>query len=146
MTPLSLLLADDDTDDCFLFKEALNELPLSTKLTTVNNGEQLMNLLSAKGTSQFDVLFLDLNMPRKSGFECLTEIRASDQLLTLPVIIYSTSLNMDTVDQLYQKGARYYVCKPGEYGKLKMVISEALTRIMQNPMTQPEKDKFIIQV
>ena len=121
-TFLNLLLADDDTDDCFIFNEALDELNLSAKLTTVNDGVELMQLLSANDTLLPDALFLDLNMPRKSGFECLSEIKISDKLMNLPVIIYSTSLNMEVVDLLYQKGAYYYICKPGEFDKLKKVI------------------------
>ncbi len=143
-TSLNLLLADDDKDDCFFFKEALEELPISAKLTTVNDGVQLMQLLSAKESQLPDSLFLDLNMPRKSGFECLSEIKKINKLMNLPVIIYSTSLNREVVDLLYQKGALYYICKPGEYDKLKEVIFEAVTLISQKQLTQPSRDKFIL--
>ena len=143
--PLNLLLADDDTDDCIFFKEALEELPVSAKLTTVNDGVQLMDLLSAKETQLPDALFLDLNMPRKSGFECLSEIKIIDKLMNLPVIIYSTSLNMEDVELLYQKGAHYYICKPGEFDKLKKVIFEAITLTSQSKLTQPARDKFILE-
>jgi CheY-like chemotaxis protein len=143
-TPLNLLLADDDTDDCYFFKEALEELPISAKLTTVNDGMQLMQLLSAKELLLPDALFLDLNMPRKSGFECLSEIKIINKLMNLPVIIYSTSLNMEVVNLLYQKGAHYYICKPGEYDKLKKVILEAVILISQKKLTQPPRDKFIL--
>ena len=142
---LNLLLADDDTDDCFFFNEAIEELSISAKLTIVNDGVQLMQLLSANETLLPDALFLDLNMPRKSGFECLSEIKISDKLMKLPVIIYSTSLNTEVVDLLYQKGAYYYICKPGEFKKIKKVIFEAVTFISQNKLMQPERDKFILQ-
>lgn len=143
--PLNLLLADDDTDDCFIFNEALEELNMSAKLTTVNDGVQLMQLLSANETLLPDALFLDLNMPRKGGIECLSEIKISDKLMKLPVIIYSTSLNMEIVDLLYQKGAYYYICKPGEFDKIKKVIFEAITLISQNKLMQPDRDKFVLQ-
>jgi CheY-like chemotaxis protein len=142
---LNLLLADDDLDDCFFFQEALEELPLSATLNTVNDGEQLMQLLSATGTTLPDALFLDLNMPRKSGFQCLSEIKLINSLSRLPVIIYSTSINLEVVDALYEKGAHYYICKPGEYDKLKKVIFEAITLTTQNRFTQPPRDKFILQ-
>ena len=144
-TTLKLLLADDDADDCIFFKEALEELPVSAKLTTVNDGVQLMQLLSAKETPLPHALFLDLNMPRKGGLECLSEIKIIDKLMNLPVIIFSTSLNMEVVDLLYQKGAHYYICKPGEFDKLKKVIFEAVTLLSQNKLTQPARDKFILQ-
>lgn len=142
---LNLLLADDDTDDCFIFNEALDELNLSAKLTTVNDGVELMQLLSANDTLLPDALFLDLNMPRKDGIECLSEIKISEQLMKLPVIIYSTSFNKEVVDLLYQKGAYYYICKPSEFEKIKKVILESITLISQSKLIQPTRDKFILQ-
>ncbi len=144
ITSISLLLADDDTDDCFLFKEVIEELPISAKLTTVNDGVQLMQLLSAKESPLPDALFLDLNMPRKSGFECLSEMKTIDKLMNIPVIIYSTSLDMEVVDLLYQKGAHYYVRKPGEFDKLRKAILETVTLISQRKLAQPSRDRFIL--
>ena len=140
-----LLLADDDIDDCIFFEDALKELPISATLSTVNNGIQLMNYLLAKSDNLPDVLFLDLNMPRKSGIECLTEIKMIDKLKDLPVIISSTSFNTEVVDLFYQKGAHYYIRKPGEYEKLRKVILEAVTLTSQNKLTQPTRDKFILE-
>ena len=140
----NLLLADDDIDDCTFFEDALEELPISATLLTVNDGVQLMNYLSANSDNLPDALFLDLNMPRKSGFECLSEIKLTDNLKDLPVIIFSTSLDMEVVDLLYRKGAHYYIRKPGQYGKLKKVILEAVTLTLKNKLTQPTRDKFIL--
>lgn len=141
----NILLADDDMDDCTFFEDALKELPVSATLLTVNDGVQLMNYLSGTPGKLPDALFLDLNMPRKSGIECLSEIKLNDQFKKLPIIIFSTSLNTDVVDLLYQKGAHYYIRKPGEYDQLKKVISEAVILTSQNKLTQPPRDKFIIQ-
>lgn len=141
---LHLLLADDDLDDCFFFQEALDELPFSAKLITVNDGVQLMEMLSADETQLPDVLFLDLNMPRKSGLECLSEIKVIDRLKNLKVIIYSTSLDTDVVNLLYQKGANYYIRKPGKYEKLKKVISDAITLTSQSKPTRPTRAEFVL--
>jgi len=141
----NLLLADDDIDDCIFFEDALKELPISATLSTVNNGIQLMNYLLAKSDNLPDVLFLDLNMPRKSGIECLTEIKMIDKLKDLPVIIFSTSLNMEVVDLLYQKGAHYYIRNPGDYDKLKKLIFEAISLTSKLNRTQPSREKFILQ-
>ena len=140
-----LLLADDDIDDCIFFEDALKELPISATLSTVNNGIQLMNYLLAKSDNLPDVLFLDLNMPRKNGIECLTEIKLNDTLKDLPVIIFSTSFNMEVVDLFYQKGAHYYIRKPGEYEKLRKIILEAVTLTSQDKLTRPTRDKFILE-
>jgi len=141
----NLLLADDDIDDCIFFEDALKELPISATLSTVNNGIQLMNYLLAKSDDLPDVLFLDLNMPRKNGIECLTEIKLNDTLKDLPVIIFSTSFNLEVVDLFYQKGAHYYIRKPGEYEKLRKIILEAVTLTSQDKLTRPTRDKFILE-
>jgi CheY-like chemotaxis protein len=144
ITSFNLLLADDDYDDCVFFKEALEELPVNSTLKTVSDGEQLMDLLTTKPEPFPDILFLDLNMPRKTGFECLTEIKRDEKLKLLPVIVYSTSFDHEVVNMLYEKGAHYYIRKPGEFAKLKKVILEALTITALNS-AKPNKENFVIR-
>lgn len=119
--PLNILLADDDKDDRFFFNEALKQLPIATRLTTVENGEKLMDLLSKNSEHLPDVLFLDLNMPRKNGNECLIEIKRNEKLKHLPVIIYSTSLHELVADELYKNGEDYYI-KKTDLSELKKVL------------------------
>lgn len=132
---IQILLADDDKDDCFLFREALSELPVATNLVTVHDGEQLMNYLSEHTGELPNVLFLDLNMPRKNGFECLTEIKHNDSLKDLPVIMFSTSYprdmgyEQDIIKVLYNIGAQDYIRKPEDFTKLKQVIHSMLIKI-----------------
>jgi CheY-like chemotaxis protein len=144
-SPVRLVLADDDEDDCLLFKEALDEIPIVTNLSTVNNGEQLMQLLKLTNDSIPPVLFLDLNMPRKNGFECLNEIRRNEKYKTFPVIIYSTSFDEEMVERLYKNGAQYYIRKPVEFSKLKKVIYEALLLVTPPLTMRTEKAKFILK-
>lgn len=94
-TPLNILLADDDKDDRFLFQKALKALPVITNLTTVYNGVQLMKYLSENSEHLPDVLFLDINMPCKNGFECLLEKKEFGMLKDLPVVMFSTSYPRD---------------------------------------------------
>jgi len=142
----NLLLADDDEDDCDFFKEALDELTLPVSLVTVNDGVQLMDFLADHSRDNLpDLLFLDLNMPRKNGSECLKEIKESENLKNLPVIIFSTSLDNSIVDVMYAKGATYYIRKPGEFSQLKKVIENALILASQNNFKQPLREQFILQ-
>src|SRR5947209_18592831 len=145
--PVILLLADDDKDDCAFFSDALSELPLAADLTTVHDGEQLMNLLeNGKGEPPPPhVLFLDLNMPRKNGFECLEEIMRDEKLKVLPVIIFSTSFEQDVVNLLYKKGATHYIRKPADFSELKRVIHQALILATQDNFAQPPKEQFVIK-
>lgn len=144
--PINVLLADDDCDDCLLFKEALDELPISTTLTTVNNGAELMEFLTKKIVALPDVLFLDLNMPRKNGFECLTELKQQEKFNNLPVIIYSTSFDHEIINLLYKKGATFYIRKPAEFSTLKQIIHTAIKQAMDTFSLQPGKEKFILQL
>lgn len=141
----NLLLADDDDDDCIFFKEALDELSLSVTLETVHDGVELMDYLETAADDLPDMLFLDLNMPRKNGHECLTEIKNIEVLKKLPVIIFSTSLDTKIVDLLYDMGATYYIRKPGDFSKLKKVISDALARASESSFIQPAREQFILQ-
>lgn len=142
--PIHILLADDDIDDSLLFAEALAELPFTTNLKVMNDGEQLMIHLTKDTTQLPRVLFLDLNLPRKNGFECLAEIKRSEQLKHLRVIIYSTSAEPDYVNLLYKSGAFHYIRKPAEFTQLKKVIEHALYMIIEKEVTQPVEEKFII--
>jgi len=142
--PIQLLLADDDIDDCNLFVEVLRELPLLTQLSMVHNGEQLVQML-LKFVTLPAALFLDLNMPRKNGLECLAEIRSHDKLKDFPVIIYSTSFEPAVIDLLYKKGAYYYIRKPAEFPKLKQVIHRGIMLAINRMGPQPEKESFVIQ-
>jgi CheY-like chemotaxis protein len=134
---IQILLADDDKDDCFLFREALSELPVATDLETVYDGEQLMDHLNEHADELPDVLFLDLNMPRKNGFECLSEIKHSEKLKDLPVIMFSTSYprdmhyENDIMKLLYKIGARDYIRKPENFNMLKEVIHKLLIKISE---------------
>jgi len=142
--PLYILLADDDRDDALLFQDVLDELTLSTRLEIVFNGEQLMSRLNENSIILPDVLFLDLNMPRKTGFECLSEMKQDERLKHLPVIIFSTSMDPKAMDILYKTGAHYYIRKPNEYSKLKKVIHLALTLIDQPGLVQPPGKEFVL--
>ncbi|MEO6252054.1 MAG: response regulator [Ferruginibacter sp.] len=133
---LNVLLADDDMDDRFFFDRALQEIPLATTLSTVSNGEQLMQYLDDHTEQLPDVLFLDLSMPRKTGFECLAEIKENKKFNALTVIMFTTSFTrgIDLEDNLKitlsRMGAEDYIRKPGDYNELKNVIHQALNCIL----------------
>jgi len=144
LSPLKLLLADDDVDDCYLFKVAVSAINKTAQISTIHDGTQLMNLLYQHDIVLPDMLFLDINMPRKNGFECLTEIKADKKFAGLQIIIYSTSLDPTMVNLFHEKGARYYIQKPAEFTKLVSVIGQAIALISQSDRTITPKEQFII--
>ena len=129
---INILLADDDPGDCNFFKEALVGLPLSTHFTAVHDGEQLMQLLTNETTKLPHVLFLDINMPRKAGVECLSEIKRNKKLNDPPVVMFSTSNSWDTINMLFKNGANVNIHKPSDFSQLKQVIHHAIPIAAEN--------------
>src|SRR5690349_6756595 len=89
----NVILADDDTDDQMFFEMALREVTKEADLKTYDNGVELMNALNQAGSTIPDIIFLDLNMPRKNGLQCLEEIRKHEDLKAVTVVMLTTSVN-----------------------------------------------------
>jgi CheY-like chemotaxis protein len=142
---IQLLLAEDDKDDRFFFKKALNQLKYKVNLVMAEDGAQLMAYLKKKGTVLPDVLFLDLNMPCKNGAECLVEIKNDPKLKDIPVIIYSTSVHDDVADILYQNGAHYYVRKT-DIDDLVLTLKKILGLIEKKLFVRPERKGFVLNI
>ena len=140
---LNILLADDDTDDCLFFKEAINKFIPAANFTAVHDGEQLMHRLTNSTNKLPDVLFLDLNMPRKNGFECLTEIKQNAVLKNLPVVIFSTSGVHDEMTILFKTGADVYIRKPRNLDQLVQVIQHALPMATES-IVADSKLKYVL--
>jgi CheY-like chemotaxis protein len=141
-----ILLADDDEDDRGFFRDALREVSASIELETVGNGIELIHRLCRNKSARPDLLFLDLNMPRKNGYEGLAEIRTHEKLKDLPVVVISTSVQQDAVDRVYDQGASLYVVKPNDYRQMKKIIMEILEMFTDKTFIRPQKEKFILQV
>lgn len=144
-TVRNIFLSDDDKDDCSMFSEALEELAADTRLTIASDGAKLMKALEENVPPPPEFIFLDLNMPRKNGFECLQEIRKSPKLKDIPVIIFSTSSNRDVVDRSFQEGANLYITKPSSFTLLKKTLAFVLS-IGADSLRQPQREKFVIKV
>lgn len=145
---MNIFLTDDDADDCMLFSEALQEIfsEEEARLTITSDGVKLMETLEEKVPPAPEVIFLDLNMPRKNGFECLDEIRNDPKLKDIPVVIFSTSSNNDIVNRTYQQGANYYICKPQSYLLLKKTIAFVLSLDLNRLRSKPLREQFVINL
>jgi CheY-like chemotaxis protein len=132
---LNILLADDDTDDCSFFDKTLKEIPILTNLAIVHDGEQLMNYLYLHSDHLPDILFLDLSMPRKNGFECLTEIKENMKLKNLIVVMFSTSFPKDMIYEanmislLLKIGANDFIHKSGDLTQLRQILHKKLIMV-----------------
>lgn len=139
-----ILLVDDDPDEHLLFQDALKELRDAPRLVYARDGQQLMQFLSDAKAELPTIIFLDLNMPRMNGFECLQEIRKSSKLNGIPVVIFSTTSQTQTIDKVYEQGANYYIRKPNTFAMLKEVIERMLEIDWNNNKDQPSKENFVL--
>ena len=143
LNELNILLADDDPDDRRFFKEAITGFIPADNFMAVHDGEQLMQLLSNETAKLPDVLFLDLNMPRKNGFDCLKEIKQNKRFKDLAVVILSTSSEYEQMHTLFNSGADVYICKPGNFEQLVQVINHALPMATEN-IIATHKLKYVL--
>ena len=126
---VTILMADDDEDDCMLAREALAESRLANELHIVNDGEELMDYLYHRGmythkssAPRPHLILLDLNMPKKDGREALREIKADPHLRQIPVVILTTSKAEEDVYSSYNLGANSFIIKPVTFASLVEVM------------------------
>ncbi len=105
-----------------------------------------MDHLKNPDTKLPDVVFLDLNMPLKSGLDCLREIRTDRRLKDLIVAIYSTSSSEKDIEETFIQGANIYIKKPNDYNTLKKILTEVILINWQYHTLGLNKDNFLLSV
>lgn len=121
LQPLKIVLVDDDSDENYLFNEALEAAGLHQNLLLTLGGNQLMSML--KDGAKPNLIFLDLNMPYKDGLETLKEIKTNPDFADIKIVIYSTSKVKANVSACYDAGADLYVIKPDDFDRMVQAIS-----------------------
>jgi CheY-like chemotaxis protein len=121
----NIFLAEDDEDDVVIFIEILSDIAKDINVTVAVNGNELINLLK-KSEILPEVIFLDVNMPLKNGFQCLQEIKASEEWKGIKTIVYSTSAQPQQIEKAYQYGADLYIQKSTSYTDFKQYIKNCL--------------------
>jgi DNA-binding response OmpR family regulator len=143
---LNIALADDDEDDRLLFKDAIEEIKIKTKLSLFTNGKELMDYLVLPNIILPEVIFLDLNMPIKNGMQCLKEIRDHAKLSDLSVAIYSTSSSERDIEETFVNGANVYINKPNSFGELRTVIEKVLQLNWQYQTSALNRANFLLRI
>ena len=115
--PFKILIADDDKDDVQMAKDSFKDHDLVVEVNAVDDGQYLIDLLREQDKNLLrrnlpQLILLDLNMPRKNGFEALKEIKEDVELRKIPVVIFSTSSSQKDIEKAYELGANCFVTKP----------------------------------
>ena len=121
-----LLIVDDDEDDRQLFIESAREVDEDIICVTANDGQEALQMLKSKENKLPDYIFLDLRMPRFSGKKCLEEIKKDTRLLHIPVIIYTTSREVEDAAELKKMGAAHFISKPVNPDEIYYLISAVI--------------------
>jgi CheY-like chemotaxis protein len=143
-SPIQIILADDDEDDRLLFRDAFKEIKLKTEVRLLNDGVELMEYLGQGSAVKPHVLFLDLNMPRKNGMDCLDEIRNHEGLKDIAVVIYSTSASEEDIEETFVRGANVYIRKPNNFNELKKILEKVITINWQYHTSGLNKENFLL--
>ncbi len=141
---VNVLLVDDDRDDYLIFKSALEHQVFRTHLERVSSGDGLFELLADQNATWPHVIFLDINMIGKNGYDCLLEMKESKRLDKIPIVIYSTCYEEFVADVLYDMGANFYIKKPAEFTNVRKLIEKALCFVTENEHYSPTRKNFVL--
>ncbi|MBI1926093.1 response regulator [Candidatus Poribacteria bacterium] len=126
--PIEFLLAEDNDDDILLIQESFAEAKIVNVLNVVKDGEEAMAYLRREGKYKAaqmpGLVLLDINMPKKNGFEVLKEIKAHPALRSLPVIMLTSSEMEEDIVKSYTQGACSYITKPVQFNNFVNVMKQ----------------------
>lgn len=120
---MTILIVDDDEDDRKLFIEATEELDKTINCLSAADGTEALGLLRDERNEVPDLIFLDLRMPGLTGEECLVEIKKEPRLAGVPVIVYTTSRDVQESVRLKQLGAAHFMSKPASPEEVFYMVS-----------------------
>lgn len=130
-----LLYVEDDDGAAFLFEAALREAGINTRIYRASDGEQALAFLRRVGAYAHvpgpDLVLLDLNLPRKSGFEVLAEVQRTESLQGIPIVVFSSSSLMSDRNQSLALGAKRYITKPSTFEGLVESLKSACSLMLQ---------------
>ena len=121
-----IILTDDDKDEHVLFKEVAEEFKEIDCLISFEKASDLLEYLNDSSQISPHIIFLDLNMPTISGFECLFEIKSNEAFKNVKIVIYSTSCSEKDVKTTFDMGADLYVTKPSNFYHMRELVEKVL--------------------
>jgi chemotaxis family two-component system response regulator Rcp1 len=122
-----ILMVDDDEEDCHIVRSAVLRLKPAVRFECIFSGDELLTYLRTSTATgerpRPDLILLDLNMPRKNGWETLQEVRSSPEYAGIPVIVLTTSQGQDDVSRSYRAGSNAFVTKPSSRSEMDRLLN-----------------------
>lgn len=125
---IEVLIVDDSEDDVVLLKEAFSDCPMVDFIGEVEDGEEALRFLRREGEFENSrrpgLVLMDINMPRKNGFEVLSEMRSDSSLSNVPVVMLTTSKQESDILRAYEIGACSFIAKPVSFDTMKSIARQ----------------------
>jgi len=127
-----VFLVDDDYEDHEIFQMAFSKVEPSFKLVTAENGIEAIEKFKNDPSFKPDIIFLDVNMPRMNGKECIKELRTMPSLVNTPIILYSTHDSQREVIQAKEVGASDFMTKPASISEFSKALRDTITKHLKS--------------
>lgn len=142
--PVKIILAEDDAEDQELFIDALDAAHVSSEVTTVENGQELLDNLRDESEPNPDIIFIDVNMPVKGGKQALEEIKSDKGLRDIPAVMLSTWSHPADIEDSFEKGADLYVQKPNSFAGFVMLLKKVFFLHWAKALLRPVISLFFV--
>jgi len=139
---LTFVLCDDDDEEAFIFRKALNDLGVDYELSFFEDPLDLLQSM-ADNAIHPDFIFLDIQMPRYNGIQCLSRLRSFPHLERTPIVMHSTNVQHSLVTSAFVLGATVYAPKSYEFDDLKQLIRNLLDAEWDNTII-PRTSQFLL--
>lgn len=137
-------LVDDDADDRMFFKDAFQETFQKPKVITFNCAVRFLEEIQKKLEDLPQIIFLDLNMPKLSGLDCLRQLKVISRIKGIPVAIYTTSNAVKYINDSYKDGATKFVNKPNDFNEIVKTMNVILTMNWVKMKNERNKEDFVL--
>ncbi|HEX8462876.1 MAG TPA: response regulator [Segetibacter sp.] len=143
MFKVNIHIAEDDRDDFLLLNESIEAVLPKFNISHSRNGQEFLEKIYEEAPP--DLIFLDLNMPKKNGIDCLIEFKKKKKFKSTPVIIYSTSANWEDIDACYRNGCTLYMVKPTSYNDLLNQVRKIFFRLGLPKKDLLDREMFVVK-
>ena len=126
----TIYLVDDDQDDRFFIREAIQDSGAEIQIIEVENGFELLSLVKEIRDPASSVIIIDMNMPKMNGLETVSAIRTEERLAEMPIVMLSTSSNPALIQTAYASGVSSFVTKPSTYDEFARLASDIRDRYL----------------
>ena len=128
MTPIEILLVEDDENDLRITQRALAKSAVPVQIRVVRDGQEALDYLHGRppyvGRKRPGLVLLDISLPKMNGMDVLRAVKSDPALRPIPILMLTTSARPEDIATAYTHGANGYVCKPIHFARFVEVVAD----------------------